>query len=567
MAEWKADFVSFALKLDVIDKDTNRIKVQQSDILRAFEKNRGKRNVVVKARQVFMTTWELARDLWHFFAFPNGNVLVIVPSDKDNRAIKTVGERLQTMVAGLKRDYPDTPIQRISDSRWVRTDVDEDGNPYKAEIIITGAGATEAAAGKKSRGGTVLRLHVTELAFFEFAKESLVSLLPALPPSAEVTYESTPNGATGAFYESYIAAKEGKSGYTAHFYPWFLQSEYQTELLPGEIVEPQDGRQRELVERHGVTPVQLKWYQQVAGDPNRKAKLDQEYPSDDKTCWLYDGDVFFDQNILATIRAKTKPHVAVALAGLLKIWEHPQPGVTYVIGADPAGGVGKDFSVAMVLERGSGRHVATLRGQIRPNEFARLLARLGFLYNGAILAVERNNAPGGSVLADLATIDRKSCSNGVFDGSGYPNMFYGDDKIVGWNTHKANRPVILDSLEASVRDGSYLPLDLDVVEEMFTFIVKDGRPEAANGATDDCVMASAIALAIARVSIGLAHTAFHSAPSIAFEDTPIAFEGLGIDADGHLRAPNVAPRPSVIHHAGYGGGQGVTAGSNDYDGF
>ncbi len=68
--------------------------------------------------------------------------------------------------------------------------------------------------------------------------------------------------------------------------------------------------------------------------------------------------------------------------GRVHRWDLPRPDATYVIGADPASGVGADYSAAVVLrvEFQKLTLVASYQGKERPHEFARILARMGQHY-------------------------------------------------------------------------------------------------------------------------------------------------------------------------------------------
>ena len=64
----------------------------------------------------------------------------------------------------------------------------------------------------------------------------------------------------------------------------------------------------------------------------------------------------------------------------------------------------------------------------------------------------------------------------------------------GFVTNKKTRPVIISALIKVVRDDITLINDKTTLEEMQTFVRnEDFRPEAEDGAHDDCVMALAIA--------------------------------------------------------------------------
>lgn len=556
---WSKNFPAFAKKLDVIDKYGERIPVAQSPILKAFEIARTGRDYVLKPRQVFMTTWELARDIWFFFVNPNAHVTILCQSSNDNAGIKELSNRIQVMFEGLRRNYPDAPFAKITETKWVRTDAGPDGQPNRAELKIVGAGATEKAAGKKGRAETIHRLHVTEISSFEFAFETLVSMLACIPPQdrvkgplngelarTEITFESTAKGAAGAFFDGYMSAKEGKDEYTAHFFPWFQQPEYQSKLQPDEVVVPRTERENQLVTLHKITSEQLKWYQQQIANPMKggQANVDQEYPSDEESCWLFDGRMFFDKDALSKLRTAACEAGNKLLHGACRIWHQPEAGKTYILAIDPSSGAEIDESEAkkkkldptafVVLERESGKHCATFHGYFHPDDAAEKAGVLGWYYNQAAIVVERSSSHITIHIALEKWVRRNA--KGEPDptaGIGYPNIYVAEDRHYGFAVTPQSRAGILDGLEVAIRTGAFKTYDIEFIKEALLFIVKDEKAQAAAGAHDDRIMAAAIAWKLISIPIGLNCAAFAQPPSIAFEQTPISFEGMagnGIDS-------------------------------------
>jgi hypothetical protein len=199
--------------------------------------------------------------------------------------------------------------------------------------------------------------------------------------------------------------------------------------------------------------------------------------------------------------------------GGMRLWETPKAGERYIIFADVAGsvsfdeyerresrigtGAGSDYSVAQVLRRDNGHQVAEIRYRADVDEFADDLARLGRLYNDAIIAIERNG-PGTAVLTQLKNT------------MGYPHIWRPHNPIgvkakyeqtLGWNTTSATRPLMLAALQAAIRDEpERLKSDL-LRDEIRTFVFRDRngkepRPEADEGCHDDLVMAMGGAQAV-----------------------------------------------------------------------
>ena len=168
------------------------------------------------------------------------------------------------------------------------------------------------------------------------------------------------------------------------------------------------------------------------------------------------------------------------------VWEEPQAGHPYVIGADTAG-EGSDWFVACVIDNSTGRLVAKYRTRTDEDLFAREVWCLGMWYNQALVGIEAN----------FSTHPIKELSR-----LRYPRQFVRqvEDSLthvvreaLGFKTDRLTRPVIIAELQGIMREHPELIDDEDCLNEMLTFARNSkGRPEAVEGAHDDCVMALAI---------------------------------------------------------------------------
>lgn len=474
------DFEGFCATLEIIPKSGVREPFVLNEIQRAYCAARTPRDTVLKPRQIGFTTLEQARDLWVFLCKPGARVVATCQSITDHTPAKLLASNYRVFIESLRRKGLSLDFRTESAMEWVLADRD-------ASLRIVEAGASEAAAQKKGRAGTITRLHMTETAFYEYAESTLNAMLECVPAEeygSEIVSESTANGAAGTFFEQCRAAKSGRSGYALHFFPWFRQSEYRVELDQGERIEPETTREQYL-SSHNVTQEQIKWYRRKVAEKGQEL-TDQEYPSDDETCFLVSGRGFFDRaRTNELIMAAVEPieivkHAGNGVDGETRVWAQPAPGSEYVVGVDTSDGMGGDPGAAIVRERKTGRHVATLHGQFRPWELARATAALAVKYNGATLAVERNNH-GHAVLRALQ-VEQK-----------YANIFCDSDEKPGWNNTSISRPASLDAMEQAHREGTWESPDKALLGELRTFVVNaSGKAEAQKGAHDDLVMADMI---------------------------------------------------------------------------
>lgn len=173
--------------------------------------------------------------------------------------------------------------------------------------------------------------------------------------------------------------------------------------------------------------------------------------------------------------------------GIIQVFKEPESGVPYVIAGDTAG-EGSDSFVAQVLDNRTGEQVAVLRHKDGEDLFTRQIYALGMWYNTALIAIESNFST--YPVMELQRL-------------GYPNLYVREvfdsytkkhKKAFGFRTDKASRNVIIANLISVVREQIDTINDRTTLEEMLTFVRNDDfRPEAEEGAHDDCVMSLAIA--------------------------------------------------------------------------
>jgi PBSX family phage terminase large subunit len=173
--------------------------------------------------------------------------------------------------------------------------------------------------------------------------------------------------------------------------------------------------------------------------------------------------------------------------GFIKIYEEPKKGYPYVGGGDTAG-EGSDRNVLCMTNNITEEDAAVLIYPYDEDLYTRQVYCLGKYYNYALLGIETN----------FSTYPVKELTR-----LGYyrqyireekPDAFSGQlRKVYGYLTTSATRPTALGMLRTVVRDYPERIKDMDTLLEMTTFVKNEqGRPEAAKGAHDDCVMARAI---------------------------------------------------------------------------
>lgn len=429
-----------------------------------FERERTGRDIVLKPRQVGFSTLELARDLWFAVVNRGVNVLVIA---HDGDLAEQLFQTLHFFAKAL-REIGLLPRTKYSNKREL---VFADTG---SAVRIVEAGETEAAAKKKGRSGTVHRLHATEVAFWGAASETFGAVIQSVPGDGEVVVESTANGASGTFYDDVMAARAGRTQYRLHFFPWYDHAEYRAALPAGFDPEPRDEHERKL-RAAGCDSEQIAWWRLRVDDP--KVGLDktlQEYPIDVDTCFRASGRQWIEPAFIdAMARHIREPLRLMPLVwkgqslGLARIFAEPERGRSYVLFGDVAEGVAGDGSAITVLESRSGEQAAAFWSDtISPGDFGAAMCVLGWYFNTAQVAPERNNH-GHAAVERIVSVMR------------YPHVFCHDDGRHGWNTTSATRPVLWDDMATAIRDGAVKIRDAETLAECRTIIHDDdGKPRA-----------------------------------------------------------------------------------------
>ena len=430
-----------------------------------------KRNIVLKARQVGITTYIAARYFVQTITSPGTLTVQVAHDDESAEAIFRIVHRFWEH---LPRDLQSGPLMKSrSNTRQIvfpRLD-----SEYRVESADDNAG----------RGMTIHHLHCSEVSRWpRGGDETLASLRAAVVPGGEIALESTPRGACGLFYDEWVKAEE--NGYTKHFFPWWYEPTYKLKVVEGKF-EALTEEEQKLVERENLSREQIAWRRKQWVSMRRRGP--QEYAEDDVSCFLASQECVFEMEAIERAAAQAGKPVETKENGKQLVWLPPQKGREYIIGVDTAGGGSEgDYACAQVIERELGHQCAELHGHYPPYELARRLVALGKRYEDALIAVERNNH-GYGVLAHLKDL-------------GYENLYVQGNQE-GWLTSVVTRPTMIENLVAVLTEKPELFRSQGLLKEMRTFVRHpEGNVAAAEGAHDDCVMAMAIALAVRREADG-----------------------------------------------------------------
>lgn len=449
------------LLLKVRNKRGHLVPLQANAAQRAYSENAGRKNIVLKARQMGVTTWVAARFFIATITRP-GTLTVQVAHDQES------AEEIFKIVHRFWANLPER--LRTGALRRSRANVRQMSFPaLDSEYRVETAADPEAG-----RGLTIQNLHCSEVARWPGdAAATLASLRAALTPGGEMVMESTPRGADGCFYEEWMRAEE--TGTVRHFFPWWWESEYRSPLRETVALSEEELRLQAVF---GLDEEQIGYRRELQA--NFRGWMRQEYAEDAESCFLASGDCYFDVSAIDDRMRQLSIEGVEPVRGRAEFLP-PVQGREYVIGADPAGGGSEgDFCCAQVLDVKSSMQCAESHAKMSTIEFAHELIGLSDRYHRAMIAVERNNH-GHGVLAHL---QQMGCER-IFE----------QKNQAGWLTTGASRPRMLAEFAAAFAEAPELVNSLRLLREMRSFVRnKEGRSAAQSGSHDDCVMAMAVAL-------------------------------------------------------------------------
>jgi len=410
------------------------------------------RCVVLKSRQMGISTLVAAYALWELIFHDGKNILVI--SIKETAAKEVIGK--------IKLANDELPP-------WLKIPVVE-SNKLSLKLNNQSRVLATSSASDSARGFAASLLIIDECAFIDGIEDIWTSAQQTLATVAagKAIILSTPNGMGNFFHKTWSEAEAHQNNFKTIKLPWHLHPE-KTQIW-------RDAQTRELGAR-------------MAG---------QECDCD----FLASGNNVIDLVKLAEIEKDfvVEP-IDYAEGKALWIWERPKDNTDYLVTADVATGDGSDYSAFHVIDRDTMTQVAEYQDKIGILEFAKILVSVSTRYNNAQLVVERESYGRGV----LEFIMADGYRNLVFTNSNelyvetkgkIRNKYYAEEKklLPGFSTNEKTRILIIGKVELYFAQKYFTPRSIRLIHELKTFIWHNGRAEAASGYHDDLVMSLGIGL-------------------------------------------------------------------------
>lgn len=441
------------------------LREAQRETIRDWIKYRN--TISLKARQIGFSTLAAAFALW--CAMGGGDRQIYMLSKKEDASVSLLNKAkfAWKSMPQWVRDRAPTLLDR---TRLTMT--------FDNESFIQ----SSPTGGDPIRGETAFLVIVDEWASFANEEEAWASIQPVADIGGRVVGLSTAKGEGSFFHRLWVGATTESNSFHPIFHPWWAVPERDQE-----------------------------WYDRQSRDME-PWQLYQEYPSTPEEAFVGSGNPFFNLDLLREKRPKEplgRFHVVATETGNryetreepdgpFVQYVKPRARGTYVIGADIAQGLEHgDWTVAYVMDAESGEIVGVYRGKPEPDEFATILAGLGFMYNYALLAPEVNNH-------GRTTVDHLRRRNYGRIYRRRTKLKRGGDsptETIGWLTTHGNKHDICLELGVWLRSHD-VPHEPTIAElKTFRATQKGERVKLEGSPHDDCVMALAITVEARKYAI------------------------------------------------------------------
>ena len=401
-------------------------------------------NVILKARQLGISTITAAYVVWLMMFHREKNVLVIATKF-------STASNLVKKVKNILRNVPDwLTIAKVTIDNRTSFEL-SNGSQIKASSTSGDAGRSEALS----------LLVIDEAAHVEGLDELWMGLYPTLSTGGRCIALSTPNGVGNWFHKIYAEAEQRINDFYATKLPWDRHPD------------------RDEV-----------WFQKETKNMSRR-EIAQELECN----FNMSGETVFHGEDIAWAQSLVRePKYRTGFDRNYWIWEEFSQDQDYLISADVARGDGRDYSVFLVVKLSTMEVVAEYQGKVTPDIFSEILLGAGKEYGNCMVVVE-NNSVGYSVLEKLREKNYSNIYHSIKSTHEYVDQVVAEHKsnaVAGFTTSSKTRPLVIAKMEEFIRNKLIRIYSARLLNEMKTFVWNNGKPEAMRSYNDDLVIACAI---------------------------------------------------------------------------
>jgi hypothetical protein len=481
--------------------------------------------VILKGRQLGITTISLALDLYWQFTHPGWQGTLVADTEENRDMFRST---LAMYMEGLPKEYK---IPLVAHNR-------------NQMVLKNRSRLFYQIAGNKSRlgqGKAITYLHGTETASWgnEEGLASLIASLAEKNPERLYMFESTAQG-FNMFHDMYKTAKRAKTQ-RAIFCGWWRNEFYSVAgdsqiykvYWDGKLKSEEKEWVKDIKKMYGVdiNSRQMAWWRWKMHEGIKDETLMyQEFPPTEDYAFVMTGTSFFSHTRCteAAKQSKKRDHEdyrysfgqlfqdtevlrSTERLSTLRVWEQPIDSAYYVIGADPAYG-SSDWADRFCIQvfrcyaDGLDQVAEFATSEMNTYQFAWVIAHLAGAYKNSTLNLEVNG-PGQAVINEIRNLKRMASSmggpvgHGLLDVLGSMQNYIwrrndtlgGISNSIGYLTTSSTKERMLNYMKDYFEREMMGIYSMDLLEEMKGIVRDNGFLGAPGRGKDDRVIATALA--------------------------------------------------------------------------
>ena len=478
---------------------------EQEMMLNNFEKYND--NITKKYRQAGVST---ATAAWvskklQFASKTKPEKILIIANKLDTAS------EFANKVRGFLNQWPD----------WINVGFSKEKDSQKHFKLNNGCEVKAVATSVDAlRGYTPTTLIFDEAAYIEAGDDFWAACMASLSTGGKVIVISTPNGYDKIYYEIYEQSIKGLNSFHISELHWENDPRFTKDIFwvktkdivhfllnredydENEFIYEKELDKFEDLNRNGYKPCSS-WFESMV----KKLKYDRRKVSQElESAFLGSGDNVIPVETIEKIKNEDiRDPEEMFVGNQMWVWEKPIKGHRYILGCDVSRGDAEDFTSIIIIDFDSRCQVAEYLGKIPPDLAADIIYKWGSMYNAYVVT----DITGGMGVATSRKLQELGYKDLYVEGVNTADKWKYNPNSAAKTPGLAfnnKRTQIVASFEEALRH-KFIIRSKRLLNELYTFVYINGKPNHMKGKHDDLIMAIAMALYVGEHSFSQLHKA------------------------------------------------------------
>ena len=414
-------------------------------------------------------------------------------------------------VRGFLNQWPD----------WINVGFSKEKDSQKHFKLKNGCEVKAVATSVDAlRGYTPTTLIFDEAAYIEAGDDFWAACMASLSTGGKVIVISTPNGYDKIYYEIYEQSIKGLNSFHISELHWQNDPRFTKDLFwvktkdivhfllnredydEKEFLYEKDLSKFDALIKKGYKPCS-NWFESMV----KKLKYDRRKVSQElESAFLGSGDNVIPVDTIERIKVEdiTDPE-DMFVGNQMWVWEKPIEGHRYILGCDVSRGDAEDFTSIVIIDFDARCQVAEYLGKIPPDLAADIIYKWGNMYKAYVVT----DITGGMGVATSRKLQELGYKDLYVEGMNTADKWkYNPNagtKVPGLAFNN-KRTQIVAAFEEALRH-KFIVRSKRLLNELYTFVYINGKPNHMKGKHDDLIMAIAMALYVGENSFSQLHKA------------------------------------------------------------